>query len=261
VAFEEGSVDLAPYRARYQPQPWASGRAPDGWGFWLDFHVVPLAVDGWQTRVVQVFHETASRSVALVRAVARDDPRAVLTATIVEAASVAAAHEVLLEELASSMADLVAAGSRGIDVGDVAFTDGSAEPRLVMMARDNLVVRVGSTGPRDVDPVPFATSVDRAIVMAYAPTPDRGGPLVDVFLLPARIERDRPAPIELSVRTRTPGPVARRLQSQAGPLDVATGRLQLVARREGAHALTLTAIAPDGAVVVARAGIVVAAAP
>ena len=199
MAFGDEPLDLSEYREQYRAADWPSGRAPDGWGLWLDFHVVPLAFDGWDAKIVQVFRESARRSVLLLRAGSRGDSGRIATITIVESPSIVDAHEALLEDLANNMAEVVPASTRGLDVGDVAYTDGGNEARLVMFARDNLTVRVGSTGPHAADPTPLATAIDSAIVRPYSPVAG-AGPLIEVFVVPASAVAGRPAPIDLSVR-------------------------------------------------------------
>jgi hypothetical protein len=99
----------------------------------------------------------------------RGDPAVELLAIDVwECASVAAAHDQLLEALGNAQSDAIERHRGHGGVGDVAFTLGHT---FVLFARVNVAVQVRNGGPKTVDVGPIAQAIDQLLVRLSAPTP------------------------------------------------------------------------------------------
>jgi hypothetical protein len=97
----------------------------------------------------------------------RGDPAVELLAIDVwVCASVAAAHDQLLEVLGNIQSDTIERHRGGGGIGDVAFTLGHT---MALFARVNVVVLVRNAGPRTVDVEPVARAIDGMIVRLSAP--------------------------------------------------------------------------------------------
>ena len=52
-------------RREHDAAQWPTGRSSDGYGFWFDFHLVPLRAAGWNIARFQVYRDAPHTTVAL----------------------------------------------------------------------------------------------------------------------------------------------------------------------------------------------------
>lgn len=236
-----GNEEYQHLRSRFDPESWQGANRLGIHLFVTGLALRGKELPGW--RLINARRVELPDSPPIVRSLWSDPSSALLQVNVIEAGSRIAAHEKLLELLGNFEGPVVERLSDA-DLGDVAFSVGSAS---VVYAQGNLVVELLNAGGPLTDAIEVAGLFDRWLVEVPEGRQERPGG-AEVSLSPTPVRRNEEATIELDVVDAFGRPVEVRVLARRGEIRLQDGRLTYVAQTSGEETLTVVVIDVDGAV-------------